>query len=292
LLKIAIYYAGCSISQTGAINMSVEHKRVKKTNILEWIDARQSKGLYYFTRKEAFNELEPDRKVFDQAIFRLSERSRIVSVYRGFYLIIPLEYRSWGVLPADWFIADLMAYLKQPYYAGLLTAADYHGASHQKPQVFHVVTNKLVRGITCKRVRIKFFFKKNIEVTPVEKRNTQTGYLNISTPEATSLDLMRYQARAGGLSHALTVLQELGEKINPDSLVKAAKADGCVSYAQRLGWLMGKTKYAVNALKLAKWIEGKNPVFIRLDPRLPMKQSEKDMRWRLWINTKVEGDLP
>lgn len=271
--------------------MGVQHKRLKSANMPGWIDARQSKGLYYFTRKEAFSELKPDKKVFDQAIFRLSEKSRIVSVCRGFYLIIPLEYRSWGVIPADWFIADLMAYLKQPYYAGLLTAAGYHGASHQKPQVFHVVTNKPVRGITCKRVKIKFFLKKNIEVTPVEKRNTQTGFLNISTPEATSLDLMRYHARAGGLGHALTVLQELGEKINPDSLVKAAKTDGCVSYAQRLGWLMGKTEYAGKALKLAKWIEGKNPVFIRLDPRLPMKQSAKDMRWHLWINTKVEGDL-
>jgi len=271
--------------------MSVEPNKSKNANILEWIEARQSKGLYYFTRKDALNELKQTKKVFDQAIFRLSEKSKVVSVYRGFYLIIPVEYKSWGVLPVDWFISDLMSYLGQPYYAGLLTAADYHGASHQKPQVFHVVTNKPVRAVSCKRVNIKFFVKKSISSTLVEKRNTQTGYLNISTPEATSLDLVRYLYSAGGLSHVLTVLQELGEKINPDSLVNAAKIDDCIAYAQRLGWLLERTEYADKVSKLAKWVEGNEPVFTGLDPKLPIKQSAKDRRWRLWINAKVEGDL-
>ncbi len=263
----------------------------KNASIANWIETRQSKGLYFFTREEVFKELQLAKKALDQGIFRLSSKGRVVSVHRGFYLIIPVEYKGWGVLPADWFISDLLAYLEQPYYAGLLTAADYHGASHQKPQVFHVVTNKPQRTVTCKRVKIKFFVKKEILSTPIEKRNTQTGYINISTPEATALDLVRYLYGVGGLSRVLTVLQELCEKINPDNLVEAARIDKCITYAQRLGWLMEKTEYADRALKLAKWIEENNPVFVGLDPKLPIRQAVKDCRWRLWINTKVEGEL-
>lgn len=271
--------------------MSMSPEKIKTSKLLEWIESRQSRGIYYFTREDVLKELKQDKKVLDQAIFRLYSKSRVVSVYRGFYLIIPVEYKTWGVLPVDWFISDLMAYLEQPYYVGLLTAADYHGASHQKPQVFHVVTNKPVRAVTCKRVKIKFFVKKNISSSPVERRNTQTGYLNISTPEATSIDLLRYLYSSGGLSNVLTVLQELSEKINPDTLVEAAEIDGCMAYIQRLGWLIERTEYANKASKLKKWVENINPPFVPLDSKLPIKQSEKNQHWRLWINTKVEGDL-
>jgi predicted transcriptional regulator of viral defense system len=267
--------------------MSVEGKN---PGILEWIESKQSKGLYYFTREEALSGLKMDKKAFDQAIFRLVGKNKVVSVYRGFYLIIPVEYKSWGVLPADWFIADLMAYLGQPYYAGLLTAALYHGAS-QKPQVFLVVTNKPVRPVTCNRVKIKFLVKKNIANTPVDRVNTRTGYMNVSTPEATAIDLLRYLYNSGGLGHVLTVLQELGEKIDPDKLRDAAKIDGCIAYAQRLGWLLDKTEYAAKTAKLAKWVDAKEPAIIALDPRIPIKKSGKDLRWRLWLNTNVEGDL-
>ena len=65
--------------------------------------------------------------------------------------------------------------------SGCLTAADYHGASHQKPATFHVVVGKPFRNIKCKRVKIKFFVKKGIDFSLVEQRNTQTGYINISS---------------------------------------------------------------------------------------------------------------
>ena len=35
-----------------------------------------------------------------------------------------------------------MEYWQSKYYVGLLTAAMYHGASHQQPQIFQVVIEK------------------------------------------------------------------------------------------------------------------------------------------------------
>ena len=43
------------------------------------------------------------------------------------------------MIPADWFIAELMQFLDLPYYVGVLSAAALHGAAHQQAQEFHVV---------------------------------------------------------------------------------------------------------------------------------------------------------
>jgi predicted transcriptional regulator of viral defense system len=214
-----------------------------------------------------------------------------VSIHRGFYLIIPLEYKSWGVLPADWFVDDLMAHIGQPYYVGLLSAALYHGASHQKPQTFHVITRKPIRPIICGRVKVKFLVKREIADTPMVRLNTRTGYMNVSSLEATAVDLLKYLYESGGLGHLLTVFQELGEKIDPDKLLDAVKVEGGLAYAQRLGWLFDRTEYSAKTKKLSQWINKKKPPFAALDPRLPLKKASRDMRWRLLINTDVEGDL-
>ena len=50
------------------------------------------------------------------ALSRLSRQARqelITSPARGFYIIVPPEYRSLGCLPADQFIPDLMRRLER-----------------------------------------------------------------------------------------------------------------------------------------------------------------------------------
>jgi hypothetical protein len=72
------------------------------------------------------------------ALRRLKEQGRIVSPRRGFYVVVPPEYRAAGSPPASWFIDELMRYLDQPYYVGLLSAAAIHSASRQQSMVFQV----------------------------------------------------------------------------------------------------------------------------------------------------------
>ena len=50
--------------------------------------------------------------------------------YKGFYTIVPPEYRTAGCIPPEQFIPDLMDYLGEAYYAGLLSVSEYHGAAH------------------------------------------------------------------------------------------------------------------------------------------------------------------
>jgi len=54
---------------------------------------------------------------------------------------------------------------------------------------------------------------------------------------------------------------------------------------------MEKVGYASLVPDIARLIADQNPPFTRLDPSLPAGEAERDIRWRLLINTDVEGDL-
>jgi len=261
------------------------------TKLAKWIDSRQAQGLYYFTREEAVKTLHLSDAAFKMAVSRLQKKRRIHRISRGFYIIVPLEFNSTQILPADWFIADLMAYMGRPYYVGLLTAAALHGAAHQQPQQFQVVTNGPLRKLEVKNLSIRFFSKRNLEVTQVVSIKVQTGFIAVSTPEGTAVDLIRYARSIGGLDRVLTVLQELGETIDQAKLLKSVKADGNLAYGQRLGWLLEKAGYPKLAKGLAEWVGKQKPLPARLDPSLPVRGAGKNARWQLLINTDVESDL-
>jgi len=265
--------------------------RKKTISLGKWVDDRQSRGKYCFTREEALAESGLRVDTFRKAALRLVTDKRIARIRAGFYAIVPLEYKAQRVSPPDWFIAELMAYLRQPYYVGLLSAAAYHGASHQRAQQYHVVTNQPVRKIQCHSLVIRFLTKGGVKVTPQEKTKTATGMIQISTPEATALDLVAYSRQAGGLDRVLTVLQELGEKLDPIKVVEAARQAGYMAFAQRLGWLLEQTEFADKASSLADWILQSNASPTVLQPALPKRGAPRDRRWNLWINTEVEGDL-
>jgi predicted transcriptional regulator of viral defense system len=152
-----------------------------------WIDTRQSRGLYFFTRKEALKSLKRTEAAFKHAAARLARKKRIARIHRGFFIIIPLEYAATGILPAEWFIADLMGYIGQPFYVGLLSAAALHGAAHQQPQQFHVVTTGPLREIRSNGLAITFFSRSRFVDVPLNQVKVQTGHIPVSTPEATAL---------------------------------------------------------------------------------------------------------
>ena len=88
------------------------------------------------------------------------------------------------------------------------------------------------------------FRQDRVREAPRTQFKVQTGYIPVSTPEATALDLLRYSRWIGGLDRVYTVLQELGEKVDPSKLLVAAKADGNLTYAQRAGWLLEKASFS------------------------------------------------
>ncbi|MGD0075507.1 MAG: type IV toxin-antitoxin system AbiEi family antitoxin [Candidatus Binataceae bacterium] len=71
--------------------------------------------------------------------------------------------------------------LNLSYYAGLLSAAQYHGAVHQRPQEFQVFVARNRRPIRCGAVRVAFIARKRLADVPVQSFNMPRGTALVST---------------------------------------------------------------------------------------------------------------
>lgn len=258
--------------------------------LIDFIDIIQSKGRYCFTIDEALRTINISKIAIIRAIQRLSKKGRVVLVRRGFYVIVPPEYQSSGILPPSWFIHDLMQFIGQPYYVGLLSAAAIFGAAHQQPQVFHVVTNKSLRNINESGLSIQFFVKSNLN-SPTVQIKTNTGFMPVSTPASTAIDLMRYENRIGGLERVVTILEELSEAIKSRELVEAAKFEKTISYVQRLGFLLDEIGKSNLTKGMTKFVKAHNPCVVPMDPKLPYKNFRRNLRWNVIENFKAEVEF-
>ncbi|MCC6303491.1 MAG: type IV toxin-antitoxin system AbiEi family antitoxin [Gammaproteobacteria bacterium] len=258
-------------------------------NTKEYIALLASQGRYFFTSKEAQKSLGVSPDAAKLALNRLAKQTAISSPARGHYVIVPPEYRSLGCLPADQFIPSLMEYLSLPYYAGLLSAAHYHGAAHQRPQEFQVMLGKNRRPIHCGAVNVVFVARKRLSEVPVQEFNTLRGTLRVSTPEATAVDLIGYQHHAGGLDNVATVLEELAEKIDPEKLVAAART-APLSSAQRLGYVLEQVGSADKAYSLKAYVKKHAKELVPLLPTAPHDSAQRNKEWKLYINTEVGGE--
>ena len=210
--------------------------------------------------------------------------------YQGFYVIVPPEYRSLGCRPAEQFIPDLMNYLGEYYYVGLLSAAEYHGAAHHRPQVFQVMVAKPRRTIISGKVQVNFIVRGNVEAIPTQTRNTVSGILKLSTPEATAFDLTGYYRHCGWLDNVATVLSELVEVIDPKKLVTVAELSP-ITWVQRLGYLLESVGSEESWQPLSEYINAKKPVRSPLLPSVTIKGAVFSKRWQIYINTKVESEI-
>lgn len=256
----------------------------------QYIENLAAGGRYHFDSGEAQSSLGVSGAAARVALNRLARQKLIASPARGFYVIVPPEYRSLGSLPADQFIPALMKRLDLPYYAGLLTAAQYHGAAHQRPQEFQVFLDRKRRSIACGMVRVGFMVRKRLRDVSVQSFNTPRGTLLVSTPEATALDLVGYQHQAGGLDHVATVLSELAERIEPEKLAAAANT-APFAWAQRLGYLLEHVGAGEKVSALKAYVRIQAHESTALLPKAPHKSASRLDDWKLYVNAKVEIDL-
>lgn len=263
-----------------------------KLDLAIWIRQLMTEGRYFFTSNEAILALNKSPIAVRASIRRLKAKGMIASPVRGFNIIIPPEYQSLRCLPPEQFIPDLMKFLEQPYYAGLLTAAQFYGASHQQPQEFQVITSQNRKRIMCGKVNVHFIAKNFAKDMPTTSIKTPRGYLSISSPEMTTFDLILYSHYAGGLSNAVTVIFELLEKISPERLAEATKFVTHISTIQRLGFLLENVLKKKNfTLPLLSIVKKKAQAFIPLVPSVSKKGAVVNENWKVLINMKIESEL-
>lgn len=256
----------------------------------DYVDFLAGSGRYHFTSAEAQGALGVSADAAKLALHRLARQGLIASPARGYYVIVPPEYRSLGCLPAEQFIPDLMKRLKQPYYAGLLSAAQFHGVAHQRPQEFQVMVAKSRRPLVCGAVRVVFYVRKDIAAIALQSFNTPRGTILVSTPEATALDLIGYNGHAGGLDQVATILGELAELIDGAKLAAAAET-APVPWAQRLGYLLEQVDAGDRAALLKAFVARRARQISPLQPGAAANDAPRDKGWKLAVNAAVEPDL-
>ncbi|MGI9214822.1 MAG: type IV toxin-antitoxin system AbiEi family antitoxin [Gammaproteobacteria bacterium] len=209
-------------------------------------------------------------------------------------MIVPIEYKDWGIIPANWFIAALMSMINCPYYIGLLSAAELYGATHQKSQELQVVTNKVIRSIEVGRILIRFLYCVKQDLVPIERVQVKTGYVNVSTREATAFDLCKYYRASGYWNNVATILSELKEQLDPIKLELLAISNLYeLSVIQRLGFLLSLPAVGGETLvdSLKNFIVQKNARWIPLQAGKNLTGVKRDFSWRIYINEEVEVDL-
>lgn len=256
----------------------------------EWIEALPEEGRYVFSRADVDAVTNASAQAIKMTLYRLKKRGVIVAPRRDFFVVVPREYRAAGCPPASWFIDDLMRHMGRRYYVGLLTAAALHGAGHQQPMAFQLIVDSAERDIEVGRVRIDFHMSSVFDGGATRPTQTETGTMQVATPETTAFDLVRFPAAAGYWSNIATVLAELAEKIDLDALAEAA-ARMARTDVQRLGWLLDLIERPDLAGALAATVAGKRLLPTPLTGSRGTAGAPLDPRWHVLVNDDVEPDL-
>jgi predicted transcriptional regulator of viral defense system len=256
----------------------------------QFLNGLAAQGRHHFTTGEARASLGVSLPAARAVLRRMKGRGEIADPHQGFYVIVSPEYRRLGCLPAEQFIPQLMEHLGEPYYVALLSAAEFLGAAHQRPQVFQVMVRKNRRPIRCGDVRVEFVARKDLERMPTITRNTPRGTVRISSPEATALELVGYADRCGGLDNVATVVADLVDVIDASKLVEVARLCPLV-WTQRLGYLLDLTGHADVADALVGHVQAHAKLAAPLIRRQPRAHARRDDRWKLAVNASVEPDF-
>ena len=269
--------------------------KLKNYNYLsDFVNELQSDGRYSFALDELKNRFSLTNEAIKLSLRRLSGKGKVVSVRKGFYVIVPPEYARQKVLPPSLFIDQLMNHIEKPYYVGLLSAAAMLGAAHQQPQEYQIVTEvPPLRDISKHNMRVVYFNKRNMPKVGIEERKTDTGYIKISSPELTGIDLIQFAGKIGGLSRVVTVMYELVEQFNEDRLVNLLTVvEIKISYWQRLGFIL--EKYLADKMfsdLIFLTIKEKKYYRIALNPEGEIINLPANNRWRVVENIQIESDL-
>jgi predicted transcriptional regulator of viral defense system len=265
-------------------------KEITHNYLEDLVTQIRSTGRYMFTSDEVKLKFSQSDEALKKSFSRLKEKNKIAQIRQGFYAIITPEYSTLGMLPPHLFIDDMMKELNKNYYVGLFSAASLHGAGHQQPMEYFVITEKPApRDIETEKLKINFLVKKEWSKEDIEEKKTDAGYIQVSTPELTALDLLYYPQF--GLNRVSTILLELVEEMKATALSKVAKTYPQTAALQRLGYLLDREMQEEKLSEaLFKVLQTKTyyPIGLASDKD---RKGETDPKWKVIVNTTIESDL-
>lgn len=254
------------------------------------VDELRKSARRVFTTKEAEKILGAASSPTLKVLHRLKKKQEIITITQGLYSLLEPSERKYGI--RLWPIVDaVMKYKKLSYYVGLLSAADFYGAAHHKPMVLQLMINRRITFRRKDNLGLDLHIKNKFPEFGIEKTKTPSGYVNISSPALTALDIIAFAAACGGFGNVCQVIHDLKEKIPKKNLVNSCKKYGDLHAVQRLGFLLEHFGYPGQNLEpIKRLVALKNPNFINLAIS-PKKEGLKNNDWKIIQNEEVEIEI-
>jgi predicted transcriptional regulator of viral defense system len=157
-------------------------------------------------------------------------------------------------------------------------------------EYFVLVESPAPRSVKTNKLKLKFIGRKEWLSEGIVQHKTQSGYMFVSSPELTALDLCAY-ADTYGINRVVSVLQELVQGIKPIALEKVAKLYSNTTAIQRLGYLLNSVfSEEKSANALWKVLSERKFYPVPLSSQ-KVKKGETQSRWKVIKNMEIESDL-
>jgi predicted transcriptional regulator of viral defense system len=184
--------------------------------------------------------------------------------------------------------------LDKPYYIGLYSAAQIHGAAHQQAQTEYIITQgSRMLDIRKKNVGIDFFLTSNWpNKANVDMKKSNAGYFNVSDPLLTIVDLIYHQRKIGGINRMLVNIEELLDEVELNKMDSLLQWYPHKSVLQRLGYLIDYISPGSDLLNpLLLYLEkyGYYPILLNTSDKI--KPGAVDNRWKVDVNLVLENNV-
>lgn len=267
----------------------------ERETLSRWVDQRLYRGFYTFTYRDVEKEFPSwDSSYLSTALNRIIRQKKIISPARGFYVLIPIEYALSGLVPATFYIDQMMSFLERDYYIGLLNAAGFYGAAHQRPQSFTVMNDgAAIRNGVRAGIDFVFINKSNIDSKFIRQHKTKLGTVNVSSPELTAIDLIENQSKAGGLNRVCTVMNELADSLDFSNVDDSFFKIYGVPIYQRLGYILDDVlEESELADSLLARLKALDVVFRKTSFKIGKDTVGCDIneKWKIVINQEIDID--
>lgn len=248
---------------------------------------------YSFSLDELIDNIHKSETSIKSELSRLIAKKEIVNLRKGFYLILIPRYSSAQKLPIQLYCEKLFKYLDRNYYVALFSAAKFYGASHQQVHRDYIIAEKIkFNDILKGTIDIRFFTISNWTDKNIQIKKSDAGIYKVSSPALTIVDLIHHQTKIGGINRILTAIVELSEELNESDLVELLGWYPNKSTLQRFGFLLEEHGIHEDFQELIfRNLNTTNFFPVLLSPKSNEKPGAVNNRWKVAVNTKLEGDL-
>lgn len=272
--------------------MYLSRKNTKVT-VANYIKQLLSVEEYSFSLDELIQNLSKSEISIKSELSRLIAKKEILSLRKGFYLIITPRYSSAQKLPIQLYCEKLFKYLNRNYYVALFSAAKFHGASHQQVQRDYIITEKpKFNDISKNTIDIRFFTTSNWSSKNIQNKKSDAGIYKLSSPALTIADLIHHQNKLGGTNRILSVIDELIEELHESDMIELLSWYPNKSTLQRFGFLLEELGVNSNYQELIYENLKTSKIFpVLLSPKSFEKPGSVSNKWKVDVNVKLENEL-